>query len=180
MKTKRIAVISYHTCPLSDETDAEIGGMNIYVLELSKALAKKGYYLDIFTRSQSADSPRIVQVNEHLRVIHVPAGPEEPLSKKVIDKYIPEFLDYFYEFIRIEGISYRIVSCHYYLSGIIGVDIKKKLGIPFVMTFHTLGLMKNLVARSDDERESVDRIETELHLVIAADQIIATSETDAQ
>ena len=180
MNTKRFAVISYHTCPLSDETDAEIGGMNIYVLELSKALAKKGYYLDIFTRSQDEKSPQIVQVSERLRVIHVPAGPQEPLSKKSIEMFIPEFLEFFYTFVEKENISYKIVSCHYYLSGIIGVDIKKKFGIPLVMTFHTLGLMKNLVARSDEERESNERIETELQLVKESNQIIATSQTDAQ
>jgi D-inositol-3-phosphate glycosyltransferase len=180
MNTKRIAVISYHTCPLSDEADAEIGGMNIYVLELSKALSRKGYNLDIFTRSQSEESPRIVQVNEHLRVIHVPAGPQEPLSKKVIEQFIPEFLEYFYAFVEKEKVMYQIVSCHYYLSGEIGKDIKKKLGLPLVMTFHTLGLMKNLVARSDEERESKERIETELQLVRESDQIISTSETDAR
>jgi D-inositol-3-phosphate glycosyltransferase len=180
MNTKRFAIISYHTCPISDETDAEIGGMNIYVLELSKALAKKGYYLDIFTRSQSPESPRIVAVNDHLRVIHVPAGPEEPLSKKVIEEYIPEFVEYFFGFAEKENISYKFVSCHYYLSGIAGVAIKKQLRIPLIMTFHTLGLMKNLVARSDEEREPRERIETEQHLVKVSDQIIATSETDAQ
>src|SRR5437762_2266453 len=104
MNTKRFAIISYHTCPISDETDAEIGGMNIYVLELSKALAKKGYYLDIFTRSQSQESPKIVQVNDHLRVIHVPAGPEEPFSKKAIEQFIPEFLEHFYDFVEEEKI----------------------------------------------------------------------------
>lgn len=180
MNTKRFAIISYHTCPISDEADAEIGGMNIYVLELSKALAKKGYYLDIFTRSQSPECPKIVQVNDHLRVMHVPAGPQEPLSKKAIEQYIPEFLNNFYDFVEEEKISYKFVSCHYYLSGIAGVAIKKKFGIPLIMTFHTLGLMKNLVARSDEERESRERIETEQRLVKAADQIIATGETDAQ
>lgn len=180
MNTKRLAVISYHTCPISDETDAEIGGMNIYVLELSKALAKKGYYLDIFTRSQDEKSPLVVQVNEQVRVIHVPAGPQEPKSKKEIEQNIPEFLEHFYAFVEKENISYQIVSCHYFLSGIAGLDIKKKLGIPLVITFHTLGLMKNLVARSDEERESKERIETELLLVREADQVIATGERDAQ
>ncbi len=42
MDVKRIAVVSYHICPLTDEEDAEIGGMNTYILELSKALSKKG------------------------------------------------------------------------------------------------------------------------------------------
>lgn len=180
MNTKRLAVISYHTCPLSDEKDAEIGGMNIYVLELSKALSKIGYYIDIFTRSQSEESPRVVQVNEKLRVIHIPAGPQEPMSKKSIELYIPEFLEHFYSFVEKEHISYNVVSCHYFLSGIIGVDIKRTFSIPLVMTFHTLGLMKNLVARSDGERESNERIETELKLVKEADLIVATSETDCK
>lgn len=180
MDTKRLAVISYHTCPLSDETDTEIGGLNIYVLSLSKALAAKGYHIDIFTRSQDAASPHIVQVNANLRVIHIPAGPEKPISKKEIEGYIPEFLTHFYEFVDQEKITYQIVSCHYFLSGIIGVDIKQKFSIPLVMTFHTLGLMKNLVARSEEERESIERIKTELMLVKEADQIIATGETDAQ
>ena len=180
MNTKRLAVISYHTCPLSDETDAEIGGMNIYILSLSKALSKKGYSIDIFTRSQDEKSPRIVQVNQNLRVIHVPAGPEKPLSKKEIEGYIPAFLEHFYSFVADEKIFYQTVSSHYFLSGIVGVDIKKKFGIPLLMTFHTLGLMKNLVARSEEERESIERIKTELQLVQEADQIIATGKTDAQ
>jgi D-inositol-3-phosphate glycosyltransferase len=180
MNTKRMAVLSYHTCPLSDEHEAEIGGMNIYVLELSKALSKKGYTIDIFTRSQDAESPRIVVVNEHLRVIHVPAGPQEPLSKKDIEQYIPAFLEEFYAFVTHEQLTYTLVSCHYFLSGLIGMDIKEKLGIPMVMTFHTLGLMKNLVARSDEERESNERIRIEQQLVAVSDRIFATSETDAQ
>ncbi|MBA3724417.1 MAG: glycosyltransferase [Candidatus Levybacteria bacterium] len=180
MNTKRLAVILYHTCPLSDEIDAEIGGANTYVLELSKSLAKKGQALDVYTRLQDTDSPRIVQVTPSLRVIHLPAGDEKALSKKLLIEYIPEFLKNFYAFMEKEKLSYSVVSCHYYLSGIIGLDIKKTLGIPMIMTFHTLGLMKNLVARSDDEREGLERIQTEIQLVKEADQIIATSEADAQ
>ena len=180
MKIKRLAVISYHTCPLSDEVDAEIGGMNIYVLELSKAMAAQGCIIDIYTRSQDAKSPRVVSVSENLRVIHVPAGPEKPLSKKHIEQYIPDFLDYFYQFMTQEDLTYDAVSCHYYLSGLIGKAIRERLGIPFLITFHTLGLMKNLVARSESERESIDRINAEMMLVQEADRIVATSETDAQ
>ncbi len=180
MNTKRLAVILYHTCPLSDEIDAEIGGANTYVLELSKSLAQKGQTLDIYTRLQDADSPRIVQVTPSLRVIHLPAGEAKALSKKLLIEYIPEFLENFYAFMEQEKLSYSVVSCHYYLSGIIGLDIKKTLEIPMIMTFHTLGLMKNLVARSDDEREGPERIKTEIELVQESDQIIATSEADAQ
>src|SRR5438128_1667354 len=105
MSQKRIAVISYHTCPLSDEEGREIGGMNVYVLELSKELAKKGYILDLYTRSQSEESPRIVDVAPGLRIIHLKAGEEKSLPKKELIQYIPEFLGNFYAFINKEKSS---------------------------------------------------------------------------
>jgi D-inositol-3-phosphate glycosyltransferase len=177
---KHVAVISYHTCPLSDEEGKEVGGMNVYVLELSKELAKKGYILDLYTRMQDEKSPQIVHVSENLRVIHIPAGPMVSLPKKELGEYIPDFLTNFYAFLKTENLSYELASCHYYMSGIIGVDIKKKLGIPFTITFHTLALLKNLVARTEDEKEDVERITVELMLVQEADKVIATSENDAQ
>lgn len=180
MQKKRLAVILYHTCPLSDEVDAEIGGANTYVLELSKAMARNGYVLDVFTRLQDEQSERIVQVLPNLRVIHLPAGNAIKVDKKQQKQFIPEFLNNFYVFVENENIQYSHISAHYYLSGIIAKDIKHRFGIPMVMTFHTLGLMKNLVARSDEERESLDRIQTELSLMQEADQIIATSTADAK
>ena len=73
---KRIAVISYHTCPLSDE-GTEVGGLNVYILELSRELAKKGYLIDIFTRSQSSKSSKIVQVEKNLRLLNIKGGQEK-------------------------------------------------------------------------------------------------------
>lgn len=180
MHTKRIAVLSYHTCPLSDEEGKEVGGMNVYVLELAKELAKKGLVLDLYTRMEDETRSQIVEVAENLRVIHIPAGPKAPLSKKEIAQYIPEFLSNYYAFIKQENLSYGVVSCHYYLSGIIGLDIKKKLKIPMTITFHTLALMKNLVARTEDEKEDIERITAELQLVQEADSVIATSQNDAE
>ncbi len=177
---KRLAVISYHTCPLSDETDAEVGGMNVYVLELSKTLAKKGCFIDIFTRSQDKNSPRIVEISPTLRLIHLPVGEELPLPKKSLGQYIPAFAEAVVQFMKDGQLSYDLVSCHYYYSGIIGSLLKNQLHVPFVITFHTLGLMKNLVARSDRERESIERIKSELQIVKEADGIIATSATDAE
>src|SRR5207237_357701 len=94
--------------------------------------------------------------------------------------YIPEFLDNFFAFVTKENLTYDIVSCHYYLSGLIGIEIKKKYAIPFTITFHTLALMKNLVARSEDETEDIERIEAEMLLVKRADKVIATSQKDAE
>lgn len=165
---KRIAVISYHTCPLSDEKDAEVGGMNTYILGLSTALSKIGYTIDIYTRMVDKNSPEVVNINSNLRVIHI------------IGQYIPEFVENYYKFIEKEKISYDLISAHYYLSGLIGLEIKKINHIPLFITFHTLALMKNLVAKKEKEREDLYRIKAEFLLVKEVDKIIATSDFDLE
>lgn len=177
---KRIAVISYHSCPLNDEKWKETGGQQIYTLELSKELSKKGRLVDIYTRVSDKKSPKIVTLSSTLRIIHLPAGEQKNIPRKNLEKHIPEFLKNFYNFLREENITYDLINCHYYLSGLIGLDIKKKLKTPFYITFHTLALMKNLIARSIEEKEDLDRIKAELLLTKTADKIIATSEQDAE
>lgn len=180
MKYKRIAVVSYHTCPLSDSEGGEIGGLNVYVLEICRQLAEKGLIIDIFTRSQNKNNQRIVEVSNNLRVIHLVAGEEKKIDKKKLIPYLSEFLMNMHDFIDKHKIIYDLVYAHYYLSGIIGLQIKKKYRIPLFVTFHTLALMKNLVARNESEREDNKRIESELLLVQKADKIIATSILDAK
>lgn len=180
MRLRRIAVIAYHTCPLSDERNAEIGGMNTYVLELSKALADKGYIIDIYTRCVDKTSPKIVEVSTNLRVIHLIAGEPTGIPKEDLFKHMPEFLNNLDGFIRKEKLSYGLISAHYFLSGLIGLKLKKKIKAPLIVTFHTLALMKNLVARNEDEKENLQRIRSELLLTKQADIIIATSGSDLE
>ena len=71
----RIAMLSVHTCPLAALGGKETGGMNVYVRELARELARMGIAVDVFTRSQNPTIPRVVELGEHARVIHVPAGP---------------------------------------------------------------------------------------------------------
>jgi D-inositol-3-phosphate glycosyltransferase len=180
MKYKNIAILSYHTCPLSDGEGGEIGGMNIYVLELCKQLARKGYKIDIFTRSQNKDSKKIVEVTSGLRIIHLIAGKEEVIEKKKLIKHIFEFTTNIFDFIEKNKINYNLIYAHYYLSGIAGLKVKERYKIPLFITFHTLALMKNLVARDNSEKEDLRRIESELLLVKKADKIISTSVQDGK
>lgn len=178
---KKIAMISYHTCPLSYEEGKETGGMNVYVFELSKKLAAMGYMVDVYTRAQDEISPKIVEVHENFRVIHLVSGPQKSVSRKDLSQYIPEFVENFLDFCHKENLSYDMFHCHYFLSGLIGLSLNDKLSrrIPISMTFHTLALMKNLVARSDEEKESFQRIDAEKLLVQKADCIISPSRADA-
>lgn len=80
---RKIAMISYHTCPLASEEGKETGGMNIYVLHTAKELAKQGFFVDIFTRSQNPDQPHIVHIAENIRLMHIKAGPESYILPNV-------------------------------------------------------------------------------------------------
>jgi len=172
---KHIAMISYHTCPLASEEGKETGGMNVYVLELSRQLARLGNHVDIFTRSVDPNNTYIVNVEQGLRVIHLVAGPQMMVSKKELFPFIPAFIKSYQKFRQKEQIIYDILHCHYYLSGLIGNEIG-----PYIMSFHTLALMKNLVARSEEEKEDVHRIEVERFLITKATKIIAASENEGK
>ncbi len=181
MEKKRIAMISYHTCPLASQEGKETGGMNIYLLELSKEFARNGFIVDIFTRSQDVNHEKVVEVSPNLRVIHLPAGPEATIAKNKWPLYLDEFTLNYFKFVEKENLKYDILHCHYYLSGIIGLKIKEKYRmIPLVMSFHTLALMKDLVARSESERSDRFRIDAELEITKKADRVIVSSETDSQ
>ncbi|MGH7326044.1 MAG: glycosyltransferase, partial [Candidatus Rokuibacteriota bacterium] len=60
----RVAMLSVHTCPLAALGAKETGGMNVYVRELSRELARMNVEVDVFTRSQNAAIPRVVELAE--------------------------------------------------------------------------------------------------------------------
>jgi D-inositol-3-phosphate glycosyltransferase len=169
-----IAMISYHTCPLASLEGKETGGMNVYVLELSRALARAGNHVDVYTRSHETTDALITATEPNLRVMHLVAGPQTQIPKKRLVKFIPDFVRAYESFIHKEGIAYDIEHAHYYLSGLVALASRR----PFVMSFHTLGLMKNLVARDTAERESSTRIRAEFTLMKRASLILASSESD--
>ena len=47
---RRVALISFHACPLASPGEGKSGGMNVYVSQLSRSLNKLGIEVDIFTR----------------------------------------------------------------------------------------------------------------------------------
>lgn len=178
-------MISYHTCPLASEEGKETGGMNVYILQTAKELAKQGFIVDIFTRSQDTDQPHIIQVADNLRLMHIKAGPESYLlpnteeNKMNFLSYIPEFVENIKAFQEKEHSTYDLIDTHYYLSGLAGLTLKKlNNNVPLLMTFHTLGLMKNLIARNGLSESEEKRIKSETQLVKEADKIIAPSENE--
>jgi D-inositol-3-phosphate glycosyltransferase len=171
-------MLSVHTSPLAGLGGKEAGGMNVYVRELSRELGRRGVFVDIFTRSQSPDSPLITLVERNVTLVTLPAGPESPYDKNLILNYADEFVDGVLNYAKINSYTYDIVHSHYFVSGIIGIMLRERLNAPVVHMFHTLGAMKNVVARSDEERETGQRIALEGDLMRQADTIVAATTLD--
>ena len=67
--------------------------MNVYVRELSSALARAGVRCDVFTRAWSPDLPDCVTVEPGFRVHHVPAGALAPMAKEALPAIVDEFTE---------------------------------------------------------------------------------------
>jgi D-inositol-3-phosphate glycosyltransferase len=175
MTPKRIAMLSVHTCPLATLGGKETGGMNVYVRELTRELARRGVTVDVFTRSQNPHLPHVMHsLGETGRVIHIPTGPEEPYNKNLVFDHLPEFVDNVLQFAQREGIAYDVIHSHYWLSGWAARDLRAEWGAPIIQMFHTLGHVKNLIA-APSERESQRRIDKETEIIGFVDHIVAAT-----
>ncbi len=169
-------MLSYHTCPLATLGGKDTGGMNVYVRELTHYLGRLGVHVDVFTRSQDEHVPHVLHdLGYGNRVVHVPAGPEEPRSKQELVAYLPEFAAHIKEFAIAKNLHYDLIHSHYWMSGVAALELRKAWGAPIVQMFHTLGLMKNRVARGPGEAEGEYRLQGERDVLRQADRIVAAT-----
>ncbi len=173
----RIAMLSVHTCPLATLGGKKSGGMNVYVKELSIELGKRGIDVDVFTRSQDPCVPHVndTALGPHARVIHIPTGPESPLSTAEIIPYLPEFVRNVTDFASANHLRYDVIHSHYWLSGCAGLELKSAWDAPMIQMFHTLGQMKNRIAQSPAGRESSLRIDIEQEIMHEANYLVAAT-----
>ena len=171
----RVAVLSLHTCPLAALGGKETGGMNVYVRETARELGRMGAHVDVFTRSQDPGIRRVVSLGSGARVIHLPAGPEAPMAREEVHRHVPEFVARVDAHRRAEGLDYDIVHGHYWLSGVAGLALRDMWRVPLVQMFHTLGHLKNSVARAPDEIEPALRLAEETRIVAQADRVVAAN-----
>jgi D-inositol-3-phosphate glycosyltransferase len=169
-------MLSVHTCPLATLGGKETGGMNVYVRDLSRELIGRGHYVDVYTRSQDSSLPHISDgLGRGARVLHIPAGPEHPYNKHLVYDHLPEFVDGVLARAKTDGIQYNVIHSHYWLSGAVAQELRRRWNTPIVHMFHTLGKMKNAVAQRPEERETTRRITVEGDIVRFADALVAAT-----
>ncbi|MCD9196688.1 D-inositol-3-phosphate glycosyltransferase [Aeromicrobium wangtongii] len=176
---RRIAMLSAHTSPLDQPGNGDAGGMNVYVLELSRQLAARGIEVEIFTRATSRHQPDVVDPEPGIRVHHVAAGPFEGLVKNDLPSQLCSFVrDVLRAEVEREPGHFDLVHSHYWLSGQVGTVARERWNVPLVHTMHTMAKVKNAMLAEGDAAEPMGRVYGEEEIVRLADRLIANTEEE--
>jgi D-inositol-3-phosphate glycosyltransferase len=178
---RRVAMISLHTSPLDQPGTGDAGGMNVYVIELSKRLAAQGIEVDVFTRATSSSLAPVVDCGDGITVRHIHAGPFEGLTKAELPGQLCVFAR---EVLRAEAAQplghYEVVHSHYWLSGQVGALARDRWGVPLVHSMHTMAKVKNEALATGDTPEPLARLIGEEQVVEAADRLVANTDLEAK
>ena len=175
MKALRVCMISEHASPLAGLGGTDCGGQNVYVSQLTLQLASMGMRVDVFTRCDDPSLPAVVPLGPRARVFHVPAGPQKVIPKENIWRYMPAFGDWMLR--NCPPNSYDIIHANFWMSADVGRRLADAWGIPYVVTFHALGLVRKMAQGSADASPA-ERTSVEMAVVRTADRILAECPQD--
>jgi D-inositol-3-phosphate glycosyltransferase len=172
---QRIAMVSMHTSPLATPGVGDAGGLNVYVAEVARRLGERGIKVDVFTRAEDG-GPEVVEVNEHTRVVQLPAGPRELVVKEELPALVPAFAEALSG--RLE--DHHLLHSHYWLSGMVGLDLARRHGLPLVHTMHTMARVKNDALGREQTSEPDVRERGEAAIVAGAHVLTANTTDESE
>src|SRR6266568_807193 len=174
----RVAMLSVHACPMAKLGGRDSGGMNVYIRELARDLARRGIEVDVYTRQREHDHPRIQEIAPGARVIHIESGPVRYLPKMDVYDRLEEFTAGVDAYVAEQGLRYDLIHSHYWLSAEVARALAPKWGVPRVQMFHTLGLVKREVMDEDIDGESDVRVAIEKRAVRESAAVTAASQIE--
>jgi len=140
---RRILMISTHgyvsAAPEFGKPDT--GGQVVYVLELSKCLARMGYRVDILTR-RFEDQPAREEVSDRVRVLRFPCGGKAFIPKETLCYSIPEWVSHVRRYLNAKKLRYAFINSHYWDAGLAGQALANAIGISHIHTPHSIGAWK--------------------------------------
>lgn len=171
----RIAMISEHASPLAGLGGVDGGGQNVYVAQVARHLARRGHLVEVLTRRDDPKLPNVMEWLDGVRIVHVPAGPAQWRPKEQLLPFMAEFADHAVR--RARRVEYDLVHAHFFMSALVAAQMKRVLGVPFVVTFHALGRVRRLHQAGTDAFPD-ERLTIEDRVVAEADRLIAECPQD--
>ncbi|WIX90862.1 glycosyltransferase family 1 protein [Amycolatopsis sp. DG1A-15b] len=167
----KIAMVSEHANPLAALGEADAGGQNVHVAELSAALVRAGHDVTVYTRRESRDEPPEVRTPQGYRVVHVPAGPARKEPKDHLLPYMGEFGSFLRDRWALDRPD--VAHAHFWMSGLATSLAASATGTPVAQTFHALGVVKKRY-QGDQDTSPADRVRLERIIGRQAGRVIAT------
>ncbi|HET7762647.1 MAG TPA: glycosyltransferase [Phycicoccus sp.] len=168
----KIAMVSEHASPLAALGEADAGGQNVHVAQLSLRLARLGHDVRVYTRRDDPGLPERVPVAPGVVVVHVPAGPAEHVAKDDLLPYMDGFADWLVEDWRRTG-DPDVVHGHFWMSGLAALSAGRARSVPVVQTFHALGSVKRRHQKEADTSPP-ERADLEPRVAHEVDTVVAT------
>ena len=180
---RRVIMISTHGY-VSAEPEfgkPDTGGQVVYVLELSRCLARMGYRVDILTR-QFEDQPAEEQVSGRVRLLRFPCGVNEFIPKETLCESIPEWVENAASWIEENPLEYLFINSHYWDAGLAGQALANRFDVPHLHTPHSIGAWKrdNMDGDPEDLERKYNfrqRVREEKVIYDECDVVIATTPT---
>ncbi|BCL16829.1 glycosyltransferase [Micromonospora sagamiensis] len=175
----RIAMISEHASPLAVLGGEDAGGQNTHVAELAAALAAAGHDVRVYTRRDSVALPVSVRTADGYEVVHVPAGPPEPVGKDTLLPYMEPFATWLAQQWGSGEWTPEVAHAHFWMSGLAALNAGRRTGIPVVQTYHALGTVKRRHQGIQDTSPA-GRVDYERILGVAVDRVVAQSRDEVR
>ncbi|AVT35781.1 glycosyltransferase [Plantactinospora sp. BB1] len=168
----RIAMISEHASPLAELGGPDAGGQNTHVAELAAALADQGHDVHVYTRRDQPHQGPVVPMRDGVSVLHVPAGPPEPVPKDELLPYMADFGRWLARHWQDGLWRPDVAHAHFWMSGLATLVAGRQSGVPVVQTYHALGTVKRRHQGAADTSPP-QRIRYERMLGRGVDRVVA-------
>ena len=173
-----IAMLSIHSSPIGKLGTQDTGGMSVYVRELAKELGHRGHCIDIFTRNKAGQPEQVVRLYDNVRLIHLSGGIQSRVSKAALYAYLPRFFLDLESFKTRQNIDYDILHSHYWLSGVLGTMAQSAWNIHHLLTYHTIGAVKQQTCPLEHEPDL--RLATERKLARNCDGLVVATQKEKE
>jgi D-inositol-3-phosphate glycosyltransferase len=98
------------------------------------------------------------------------------MSPAAMAAHLDAFADGVESFRRRSGADYALLHAHYWLSGVVALELARRWGaVPVVQMFHTLGVVNSALADATTERIPRARVDAEARIAALADRIVAAT-----
>jgi len=157
----KLLFITYPLSPFNTFGQGKVGGGQVNLYNLLQHLPPS---LEVELITNTGNFTPAMRIPKNLTLTEFPLIGN---SQKEITELSKRLVSY------VKGKNYDLIHTHYYLSGIIGLKLKKELHLPLIQSFWTLEKVKQNYL--PDYEADQARIENECQIVQNADAIIANT-----